>query len=435
MPAPTGLTLQIDGGNPVTSDYFVDLGIVASGATEMRFSNNGFQWSPWISFAATELAWDVRGYGGNSNAGAKTIWVEARSATAEESNANNTIKYRRAKPSLKVYSMPAQRDGTTIVDIPLVLYDPYFNPVRVVQAEWTLDGSFTDGKNITFLPNDGAHDGTSDLTTAPNGISHNLVWDAGIDVEPDVSDIAQVRIKVAYANEFSELAVSQQFKVDTRDPIELSDLRFTRGDDAEIRLALLDRNGVPIDATGDVQVTSVKSSSGQEQLVSPIIAVPSSAGHYIATYVVPDTAEIGLWTSLWEYTADFVASSETIYFSIVEEATPYNPIGTDTCVVYGQLLHADQRPMANVEVHFLPHHISEPEYGNPTVISTNPVILHTDDSGKFKVELIRNTELIIYIPSLTFRQFAKVPDQDTSEFRAMMTLLPVPLRDKFGNKL
>ena len=63
-----------------------------------------------------------------------------------------------------------------------------------------------------------------------------------------------------------------------------------------------------------------------------------------------------------------------------------------------------------------------------------PISVTTDANGKFVVELIRNTEVIIFIPSLNFRQFAKVPDEDASEFRAMMTLLPVGPRDKFGNR-
>jgi len=434
MPAPTGLTLQIDGAATVTGDLLVDLTINATGAVDMRFSNNGFDWTAWEPFATSKLAWDLRGYGGNDNAGVKTVWVDARSASAEVSNANASITYRRAKPTLTIYPAPQQRAGTTIVDIPLVLRDPYFNEVNVVQAEYTLDGSFTDGGSITFLPNDPAHDGVTLLSTAPNGVSHNLVWDAGIDVEPDVSDIAQVRVRIGYANETSELALSQQFKVDTRDPIEVADLRFTRGDAAEIRLALLDRNGAPIDATGDVQITSVKNSSGVEQLGGPILATRTSLGHYSALYNVANGAELGLWLSVWEYEVDHIQREDTIYFSIIEEAEFYTPLGTETCVVYGQLLNATQRPLVEAEVHFLPHHLSDSEFGNPTVISTNPVIAETDEDGKFHVELVKNTELIIYIPALSFRQFAKVPVADTAEYRSMMTALPVPPRDQFGNR-
>jgi hypothetical protein len=436
MAPPTGLILQIDGAATYTADLLVDLTISATGATEMSFSNSGYHWSSWEPFNTQKLAWDLRSNGGNDNEGIKTVWVRARNALAEQSSTYASIEYRRAKPSLKIYPAPVQRAGNGPVDIPLVLYDPHFNPVHVVQAEYTLDGTFTDGKNISFLPNDSAHDGVVDLSTAPNGIAHNLVWDPSLDLEePDVSDIAQVRIKVAYANELSELALSQQFFVDTREDIELADLRFTRDDSAEIKLVLLDRNGEPFDATGDVEVTSIKDPSGNEMLTSTIIASKTSTGYYTAVYSVPNSAPLGLWLSKWEYTADYVDHEETVYFSVIEETTPYAPSRPDTCVVYGQLLNADQSPIAETEVHFLPHHISDPEYGNPTQIGTDPVIVYTDEDGKFHVELIKNTEVIIHIPKLSFRQFAKVPDGDTSEFRAMMTLLPVPPRDQFGNRI
>lgn len=438
MAAPTGLILQIDGAATYTGNLWVDLAISAVGATEMSFSNSGFDWSAWEPYATQKLAWDLRGYGGDGNVGVKAVWCRVRNALDEQSSTFAEIEYRRAKPSVKLYPAPTQRAGTTLVDIPITVYDPHFNPVSVIQAEWTFDGTFTDGvngNNITFLPNDSAHDGTVELTTAPNGVDHNLVWDAAIDVpDPDVSDITQIRIKVAYANEESELAVSQEFLCDVRDPIELSDLRFTRGDAANLVLLLFDRNGAPYDAEDPVQVTSIKDPSGNEVLTSPITATKTSTGYYVAVYNIDDSAPLGLWLSNWEYIADHIDHEETIYFSIIEETEAYAPTRSNTCVVYGELLNADQSPMAETEVHFLPHHLSDPELGNPTVISTDHIVVHTTQDGKFHVELIKNTELIIYIPKLDFRQFAVVPDQDTSEFRAMMALLPVPPRDQFGNR-
>ena len=432
---PTGLTLTIDGSSTITSDLLVDLGIAATGATEMRFSNNGADYTPWKPYSSTELSFDLRGYGGNSNTGIHTVWCSVRNAIDERVSVFAPIEYRRAKPSIRIYPAPVQRAGNYIVDIKVDLFDPHYNPVNVIQAEYTLDGTFTDGGNITFMPNDSLHDGITELSTAPNGVTHNLVWNLGEDAKDDVSDICQIRMKVQYANEDSELAISQQFFVDTRIPIEEADLEFTRGDAAEIKITLLDRNGLPFDATGNVEITSVKDPSGNEMLTVPIVSVNTSTGYYVATYNIDNAAPLGLWASTWTYTADFVDYEEAVYFKVTEEVEQYVPLGTDTCVVYGQLLKADQTPMSEIEVHFLPHHLSDPELGNPTAISTDPVITYTDKSGRFKVELIKNTELIIYIPKLSFRQFAKVPDQDSSEFRAMMTLLPVPPRDQFGNRL
>jgi len=432
---PTGVLLTIDGSATVTGDYLVDLGITATGATEMRFSNAAPNYSAWEPFNASKLAWDIRGYGGNDFEGIHTVWCSVRNAIDERVSVFASIEYRRAKPSIRIYPKPVQRAGNHIVDIKVDLFDPHYNPVNVIQAEYTLDGTFTDGGNITFMPNDSLHDGVTDLPTAPNGVTHNLVWNLGEDVQDDVSDICQIRMKVQYANELSETGTSQQFAVDTRIPIEEADLEFTRGDAAEIKLTLLDRMGAPFDATGNVEVTSIKDPSGTEMLTIPIVSVNTSTGYYVATYNIGNTAPLGLWTSTWTYTADFVSYTEAVYFKVVEEAEQYVPLGSDTCVVYGQLLKADQNPMSEIEVHFIPHHLSDPELGNPTVISTDPVITYTDTNGRFKVELMRNTELIIYIPKLSFRQFAKVPDQDTSEFRAMMTLLPVPPRDQFGNRV
>jgi len=435
---PSNVTLQINGAATITGDLLVDLTISATGATEMRISNNGFSWASWQPFATSVLSWDLRGYGGNANEGVKSTWLEVRDALNDVVQVYASIIYRRAKPSIKLYPAPVQRAGKGPVDISLIVYEPHFLPVHVVEAEYTLDGTFTDGKNISFLPNDPGHDGTTDLQTAPNGISHNLVWDPYLDFEDDVSDITQVRIMVAYSSDSrtqSELGVSQQFLCDVREDIEIADLRFTRGDSAEIKLVLLDRQGAPFDATGDVEITSIKDPSGQEKLVTPITAVRNSTGYYTAIWPVPNDAPLGLWLSKWEYTADNVDHEDVVYFSIVEETESYTPVGADTCVVYGQLFKADQTPLDNREIHFIPHHLSDPELGNPTSISTNTVVVYTDDDGRFKVELIKNTELIMYIPSLSFRQFAKVPDQNTTEYRGMMTILPVPPRDQFGNRL
>jgi hypothetical protein len=434
MPIPA-YSLVIDGGAPTTNDLFVDLTINASGTpTHMRFSNGGVHWSALEPYAATKINWDLRSYGGNDNVGNHTIICELQDqGDATTVCTSASIDYRHAVPSVKIYPMPAQVEGTYLVNVQYILYAPFGVKCNIQKIEFSHDGLFTPPVPLTPAVSHPDHDGTSELDAAPNGIPHNYVWVANIDFPGDVSDISQIRMQVVYANEHSEVALSQQFKLDTREEIEIADLRFTRGDAARIKLLLLDKEGQPYDAS-NLSVTSLKNPEGTEQLLTPIIATRDSLGYYHVDWTVPNNALIGLWTSKWDIDADHVQSTETVYFSIVEEVTPYIPLRQNTCVVYGQLVRADESPYANIDVHFLPHHISDVQWFNPTTISTDPVITITDDDGRFKVELIKNTELIIYIPKLSFRQFAKVPNLNTSEFRAMMTLLPIPPRDQFGNR-
>lgn len=431
---PTSVSLVIDGGASTTPDLTVDLTMTATGATEMRLSNDGYTWTNWDTWATSYPNWDLQGVGGNDNPGLHTVYLEVRDGSDDRVKVSSSITFEPVKPHVRI-GTPLQRAGTYLVDIPYEGFEQWSNKASLAVYECSLTGVFA-GEEFTMTPktDDPQHDGVTELPFSPSGANLNFVWDMLSDIdEGEVSDITQVRIKPVFGNDYGELSLSQQFLIDTRADVTEEGPKHTRGDSIELKLILTDRHANPIDATS-IEVSSIKNPSGTEQLTVPITPTNPSTGVYLAAWTVPTDAELGQWTAKWDYEADNVTTYDVTYFQVVEEAEPYAPLGENTCLVYGQLFYADERPLADTEVHFLPHHISDPELGNPTTISTLPVIVETDSDGRFRVELIRNTEIIVFIPALSFRQFAKVPDEETSEFRAMMVLLPVPPRDQFGNR-
>ncbi|OLS12263.1 MAG: NHL repeat-containing protein [Promethearchaeota archaeon CR_4] len=85
---PTGLSITIDGGAAETANISVTLTLSATGATQMRFSNDGVTWSSWEPFATTKT-WTLA-----SGAGVKTIYLNARNSTIEAAApVSDTITY------------------------------------------------------------------------------------------------------------------------------------------------------------------------------------------------------------------------------------------------------------------------------------------------------------------------------------------------------
>ncbi len=78
-PPPTGLSISINDGAPMTASRSVMLVVWASGAEEMCFSNYGDIWTPWEPYTTTK-EW---GLGGGP--GLKTVYYKARNSTAESS--------------------------------------------------------------------------------------------------------------------------------------------------------------------------------------------------------------------------------------------------------------------------------------------------------------------------------------------------------------
>ena len=432
---PTGVALVIDSGAPRTSDLRVDLTLSAVGANDMRFSNNGYLWTPYEPFSTSLSNWDLRSYGGNDNTGIHTIYLEVRDLVNNSVQVSSFIRYQPAKPHVHV-GVPAQRSGEEmVVDIPYDGFDDFGNKCDLAVAEFSMTGAFAgEQKPMTPKVADPLHNGTAQLSFSPSGTPLNFVWDVLSDVGPgEVSDIAQVRIRPVFGNDLGEYGISGQFVVDTRVLVTAGGALFSRGETADLKIVFTDLEGVMVDPVY-VAMASIKDPSGVEQLYAPIVATQIYLGEWYISFDIPTDAMTGKWIATWAYEIEYATSSRAIYFNVEENVKIFDPLGKDTCVVHGQLVYADEHPIANTKVDFLPHHLSDPELGNPTRIGTDPVSIVTDDKGRFIVELIRNTEVIIYIPSLNFRQFAKVPDEPTSEFRAMMTLLPIGPRDKFGNR-
>ncbi len=78
-PPPTGLSISINDGAPMTASRSVMLVVWASGAEEMCFSNYGAIWTPWEPYTTTK-EW---GLGGGP--GFKTVYFKTRNSTAESS--------------------------------------------------------------------------------------------------------------------------------------------------------------------------------------------------------------------------------------------------------------------------------------------------------------------------------------------------------------
>jgi len=433
---PTGVAIVIDGGAPRTSDLRVDLTASAVGANDMRLSNSGVFWTPYEPFATSISNWDLRSYGGNDNTGIHTIYLEVRDLANNSVQVSSFIRYQPAKPHVHV-GVPSQRSGEEmIVDIPYDGFDDFGNKCDLAVAEFSLTGAFAgEQKPMTPKVADPLHNGSAQLEFSPGGTPLNFVWDVLADIGPgEVTDIAQVRLRPVFGNDLGEYGLSGQFVVDTRILVTAGGALFSRGEEANLKIVFTDLEGVMVDPVY-VAMASIKDPAGNEQLYVPIVATQVYLGEWAISFSIPTDAIVGKWIATWAYEVEYAVVSKAIYFSVQENVVTFDPIGKDTCVVHGQLVYADEHPIANTDVSFMPHHLSDPEIGNPTRIGVEPISARTDSNGRFIVELIRNTEVIIYIPSLNFRQFAKVPDEPTSEFRAMMTLLPLPPRDKFGNRI
>ena len=93
---PTG-SIIINGGASLTGSLNVTLGLnatdLASGVSQMRFSNDGSTWSPWQAYT-TSSAWDLSSFGGNTSQGTKTVYAQYRDVVGWVSTTyTDTITY------------------------------------------------------------------------------------------------------------------------------------------------------------------------------------------------------------------------------------------------------------------------------------------------------------------------------------------------------
>ncbi len=103
---PPDVTITINNGAESTTNALVDLYIDAfdSSSTEdklkMRFSNDGSLWSVWESYSIDKV-WDINNvaYGGNSDVGIKTVYIQIADAAQNISFARDTIGYNDTLPA------------------------------------------------------------------------------------------------------------------------------------------------------------------------------------------------------------------------------------------------------------------------------------------------------------------------------------------------
>lgn len=331
---------------------------------------------------------------------------------------------------------PAQRSGTNLVDVPYKGYSDAGNPCDLVVVEYSLTGAFA-GEEAPCTPkvSDPAHDGSAQLAFVPGGADLNFVWDAGADLEDDgLSDVAQVRMRAAEGLSLSSYASSAQFTLDTREAAAADAPHYSRGQTVTLKIYLVGRDGEPVDPAA-VTLSSLLDPDGTEMLYAPVEATKIDDGLWGAEYEIPIDGVLGTWTGTWSYTLEETAQTHTADFILDSGIEVTEPIGDSTCVVRGQLYQAQGTPLVGANVYFIPYVIPEPEQGNPTTIAEQLVTIVTDSLGRFVVELIRNLEGYIYVPALGFKQYVKVPDADTAEFRTMVVTLPTGTRDKFGNRV
>ena len=93
------------------------------------------------------------------------------------------------------------------------------------------------------------------------------------------------------------------------------------------------------------------------------------------------------------------------------------------CILTGTILYSDGSPVESALIYAVPAvspAISSTGYG----IVPYPIQIYTSSSGDFSLELMRNVEFFITIPTLGFREKVRVPDTSTVSFFSL-TSLPI----------
>ncbi len=114
VPAPTGLSILIDGGAMETGSTSVLLALSATGATEICFSNNSFSFTTWEAFSTTK-AWTL-----DPVAGLRTVYFKTRCDLMEAVPVSDTILYV-APPSALSIIINSGAAETTSTSVTLTL--------------------------------------------------------------------------------------------------------------------------------------------------------------------------------------------------------------------------------------------------------------------------------------------------------------------------
>lgn len=117
--APTTGTISVAAGATYANSATSDLTLSATGATYMRFSNNGTNWSEYEDYSTSKSAWNITsGYGGSSSEGTKNVYVQYKDTAGNESSIySDSIMYDITAPANgSVTIKDASDSGETYTD-------------------------------------------------------------------------------------------------------------------------------------------------------------------------------------------------------------------------------------------------------------------------------------------------------------------------------
>lgn len=439
MPAPTGVSVVIDGGADATADLDVVLTIGATGADEMKFSNNGVDFSTFEAFS-TSKNFNLSDFDGGFQEGLRTVHMIVRdTGDNAETRVLDTIVFSVPEPRIVYDTPPSQRMNTLLLDIPYIgLEDSPSTAAGVVilDAEIDLTGAFVGSEVPLFeAVDDSLSDGRVGLTFTNAGAALVLVGDLEKTFGEVVSDIVRVRLKPQFGTKVGVFAVSLPFAVNTC-PDQLTPLTGrTTVPGREIILVAIFRNalGELLDPSPDPTITEIIDPDGVDQLGGAAATERVSEGVWRFKFT-PDLVDpIGQWTYKFSGIIDGNTLTTQGTFIVADPPTLTSPLVDDACIIFGDLVNVDGGPFANKPVLFTPTTLFGPERQNPTRVSTQTCRVDTDANGHFEVELIRNTNVIVRIPSFDYSRIGRVPDKEIAEYRELDSIIAEGVRDKFGN--
>lgn len=446
MPTPTGVSMSINSGDEATNDLDVTLNIAATGADEMRFSNNGgFDWSTFEAFATTK-AWNMADNGGSSSEGIKSVLMEVRDLFDDaRAQVSDFILFEVPVPRIVLdpLDLPVQRADTNILEIPYTGFEDSLaaaDAVSLLGAQIDTAGAFSGGEvDLLEIPDDAENDGRVGLLFTNAGEAHKFVADLLGTFGDEVSSaLTRIRLQPQYGPKTGEWVTSSVFTIQVQDPptTELLGRKTIPG--RAITLIAYFRNALNEleDPSVGPTLNEVLDSADTDQLGGAVAMTAVSTGIFSHIFTPGASDPTGQWRYKvgYEMTSPEGALELLGYFVVAEPTVASIPLRDSTCVVFGDLVYGHGVLFENALVQIAPHHLSDPELGNTTSIATIPIEVLADANGHFEVEMVRNTEVVVAIPDLHYKQFGKIPDLDAAEYKSIATLLPTGARDKFGNR-
>lgn len=442
MPAPTGVGIVIDGGNPTTNDLDVVLTIAATDADEMAFSNNGVDFSSFEVFA-TSKTWKLSDFDGGSAEGIRRVTVKVKDTFDDaEATAFDEILFEIPEPRIEFGEIPVQRAGTNLLDVKYIGFEdsPAAAPnITLLKAEIDLVGTFA-GAEVDLLEavDDSLTDGRVGLQFSNAGEARQFVADLDKTFGQEVTtSIGKVRLQAQFGPKIGAFTESGSFMINMT-PTAVTDLKGrTTVPGREILLVGIFRNAVGElkDADSLPTIENILDPTGTDKLggATPVAQVTTGVYRFAFT---PSTVDAkGQWSYEFQGDVDGVTLNVTGFFIVADPPSMTTPLVDLGCIVFGDLLNIDGSALANKPVSFIHTNLSEPEFQNPTTVGTQSIRVETDSDGHFEVELLRNSEVIVFIPSMSLKTLGRVPDQEIAEYRNLDPVLAASsvTRDKFGN--